>query len=215
MAACNSKAGIEWRHLLSSVNLESFESQTELAVQSWLIRALTNRSYLSTCYSSIMANITSSNEDKPREESKADRSGDSLAKNKCESIQHLLAENVSALKQLVLTPPRVKVTFHQDSATDGKRPRCIFETPSPSGSNMEPASKTTRALGSPPQLKRTVFKESPKGPNLLEIADRFPTLVESGEEHREDYHRDEDLAFARRLKMKPINRRSELPCLIP
>ena len=130
-----------------------------------------------------------------------------------DTLKDLVTENVSALKELVLTPPRVKMTFPQDDCTGGKRARCLFETPSPGVASSGPSSKTTRALWSPPKLKRVSYMESPQGPHVLAIAQHFPTLGEA-DDQRDEVQQGGNVPFPRRLQMKPLNQRSEMPFLL-
>lgn len=121
------------------------------------------------------------------------------------NAKDVVADSESALKQLALTPREASATFHRDSqySAGGKRSRNQYETPSPHPSSPVKISKNTRALWSPPQLKRSTHQQNPRGPSIFEIADCFPTL-EGEDEHRDDVNGNEDLAFARRLKMKPV-----------
>lgn len=167
-----------------------------------------------------MTNINLTNENEVREPSKEDDSPskkmrrDNLNPDQWDIIKDTVAENVSALKELVLTPPRATMTLLQVDSTGGKRSRCLFETPSPGGSGAGPASKTPRALGSPPLLKRTVSRDSPKGPKTFDIAVHFPAL--EVEELRDEVRVDGRLPFPRRrLRMKPLNKRTELAFMMP
>jgi hypothetical protein len=128
------------------------------------------------------------------------------------TLKDMVSENVTSLKELVLTPPRTKMAFRQDDLSCGKRSRSLFETPNPDWSDSGPSSKTAHALWSPPKLKKTIFRDTLEGSDLFDIVDRFPTL---DNENGEDRHRDGNLPFVRRLKKKPLIARKELPFSIP
>ncbi|KAL3924239.1 MAG: hypothetical protein SGILL_001169 [Bacillariaceae sp.] len=117
-----------------------------------------------------------------------------------------VAGSASALKELVLTPREASMTSNKDSQDASariKRSRSQFETPSPRGPSPGKASRSSRSLLSPPQLKRSTRPQSPRGPNIFEIMDCFPTLDGVGQRPQEAHGQD-DLSFATRLKMKSV-----------
>jgi hypothetical protein len=134
------------------------------------------------------------------------------SKNKSESSNGTVPEiswnkkcpcsSLSAFQHLALTPKALP-SLSKGNFT-GKRSRSMFETPSPSGTNIGRAT----ILPVPPPLKPNRQEGVPELVVIEAFVHSFPLLGEDGEEDLrdggggDDNEGPKDLAFARRLQMK-------------